>query len=231
MDEPTLISATTVFSLLLTVLLLVGAYGLSLALLPSTSTTKTRVIYIWHIFDSLTHFVLEGSFLYYSLTTSSTVRSSAVPTLYGDAAISYGTKFSTAPLGKLWNEYAKADRRWGEADVGIVCIELVTVLLAGPAALWVAGMVRRGEGRRWFWIAVLATAEIYGGWMTFAPEWIAGNHNLMTHNWMYKWLYLAFFNGLWVVIPGWLLCEAYWNMVPAVEMRQQQELDAGKKRV
>jgi len=186
MDEPTLISTTTVFSLALTVMLLVGAYCLSLALLPKASTMKTRAIYIWHIFDSFTHFILEGSFLYYSLATSSAVRSVAVPTLFGNPEISYGTKFSSAPLGKLWNEYAKADRRWGEADVGIVCIELVTVLLGGPVALWVAGMVRRGEGRRWFWISVLATAEIYGAWMTFAPEWLAGNKNLMTHNWMYK---------------------------------------------
>jgi len=44
-----------------------------------------------------------------------------------------------------------------------------------------------------------------------------------------RWLYLAFFNGLWVVIPVWLLWEAYWNMVPAVEMRQ--EVEGERKRV
>jgi uncharacterized membrane protein YqhA len=40
-----------------------------------------------------------------------------------------------------------------------------------------------------------------------------------------RWVYLAFFNGLWVVIPVWLLIEAYFEMVPAVEM-----MDEFKKR-
>lgn len=26
-----------------------------------------------------------------------------------------------------------------------------------------------------FWMIVLATGEIYGGFMTFAPEWLTGN--------------------------------------------------------
>jgi hypothetical protein len=50
-------------------------------------------------------------------------------------------------------------------------------------------------------VSVLAVAEIYGGWMTFAPEWVSGSENLATSSWMYKCVYLAFFNGLWVVIP------------------------------
>lgn len=39
------------------------------------------------------------------------------------------------------------------------------------------------------------------GYMTFMPEWLVGSINLNTSNWMYKWIFLAFFNGLWVVIP------------------------------
>jgi hypothetical protein len=60
MAEPSLISTTTVVSLASTVALLGAAYGASLALLPKHATTKTRIIYIWHLFDALTHFVLEG---------------------------------------------------------------------------------------------------------------------------------------------------------------------------
>jgi len=36
-----------------------------------------------------------------------------------------------------------------------------------------------------------------------------------------RWLYLAFFNGLWVAVPVWLLAEAHANIVPAVEERQR----------
>jgi hypothetical protein len=151
-----------------------------------------------------------------------------VPTLYGDATRSYGALHSTSPLALLWQEYARADLRWGVADVGVVSIELITVLLGGPLALWVAEMVRREEGRQWFWMSVLAVAEIYGGWMTFAPEWVSGSENLVTSSWMYKWVYLAFFNGLWVVIPVWLLVEAYMQMVPPTEMAMRAA--AGKKR-
>lgn len=37
--------------------------------------------------------------------------------------------------------------------------------------------------------------------MTFCPEWLTGNINLDTSNFMYKWVYLVFFNVLWVFIP------------------------------
>ena len=45
--------------------------------------------------------------------------------------------------------------------------------------------------------------------MTFAPEWLSGNTNLDTSNFMYLWVYLFFFNMLWVVFPLWILYEAH----------------------
>ena len=50
--------------------------------------------------------------------------------------------------------------------------------------------------------------------MTFAPEWLSGNRNLVTSNPLYLWVYLVFFNGLWVVVPvlllyqSWVACSA-----------------------
>jgi hypothetical protein len=37
--------------------------------------------------------------------------------------------------------------------------------------------------------------------MTFGPEWLVLNTNLDTSNFMYLWIYLVFFNMLWVVFP------------------------------
>jgi hypothetical protein len=183
---PDLLSAQTFFSLLLTVVLLVAAYALSVRALPSASTTKTRVIFIWHLYDGLIHFILEGSFLYYSFTASSTsVFSSAVPTLWGNPQVAYGAKFSDAPMANLWKEYAKADRRWEEADIGVISLELLTVLLGGPCAVYIAYLVSKGKVQSWYWIAVLATAELYGGFMTFCPEWLSGNQKLETGHWVY----------------------------------------------
>ncbi len=50
---------------------------------------------------------------------------------------------------------------------------------------------------------------LVAGFMTFAPEWLTGSPNLDTSNFMYLWVYLFFFNTLWVWIPLWILYEAY----------------------
>lgn len=55
------------------------------------------------------------------------------------------------------------------------------------------------------------------GFMTFAPEWLTGNPNLDTSNFMYLWVYLVFFNMLWVFFPLWVLYEAYGNIQLAFE--------------
>lgn len=61
-------------------------------------------------------------------------------------------------------EYAKADKRWGGADLTVVSLELLTVLVAGPLAVYVCELVRRQDAAGlWFWASVLATGEIYGG--------------------------------------------------------------------
>lgn len=82
----------------------------------------------------------------------------------------YGAAHSNAPLAKLWHEYAKADTRWGSADVGVVTLEVLTVVVGGPLALWICELVRRGDERMWFWIVVLATGELYGG-LTIPSAW------------------------------------------------------------
>ncbi|KAG7002313.1 hypothetical protein G7Y79_00027g060050 [Physcia stellaris] len=240
------IDRTTIFSLLSVLLILVSAYLLSHRLLPSTTTTKSRLLFVWHAFDALIHFFLEGSFLYNCFFTYSTISHTsdyphpaslpAVGSFLGYSDRSYGSAHGTNPFAKLWQEYAKADKRWGEADLTIISLELLTVFGAGPLAVWVCELLRRGKGeeaRLWFWASVLATGELYGGewfidfifakvilihrqgFMTFAPEWLSGSVNLDTSNAMYLYVYLVFFNMLWVVIPLWVLYEAYGNITLA----------------
>jgi hypothetical protein len=59
--------------------------------------------------------------------------------------------------------YAKADRRWAGADLTVVSLELLTVLGAGPLALWICRGIARGDAMVGFWMVVLATGELYGG--------------------------------------------------------------------
>jgi len=120
------IDAVTVTSLLVVALLLVVAYVLSLRVLPSKCTTRTRVLFIWHLFDSLIHFIFEGSFLYNCFNVFLPVSEVKLklgvepfivtpPGVYflGQSDRLYGPAYGTSPTSLLWQEYAKADKRWG----------------------------------------------------------------------------------------------------------------------
>ncbi|TKA33407.1 hypothetical protein B0A54_14104 [Friedmanniomyces endolithicus] len=198
-----IVSTTTILSLLSTIAILAAAYLSSLALLPKSASPKIRLLFIWHAFDALIHFILEGSYLYncfFSYTTHPPASGPKLP------------KPSPPPTSHptaLWREYAKADHRWAGTDLTVISLELLTVFVAGPIALWICYCLRAQRADTWFWMVVLATGELYGGFMTFAPEWLSGSTNLDTTNVMYTWVYLFFFNTLWVWIPGWVLWEAY----------------------
>jgi hypothetical protein len=151
--------------------------------LPASATIKTRVLFVWHLFDALIHFVFEGSFLYncffvsYSLPTSFSVtnrhhpqiRILTPPDVYwlGVEDRLYGANYGFGPFSRLWQEYAKADKRWGGVDLTVVSLEILTVLVGGSLALYVCDLLRREERKgvlkRWFWMTVLATGELYGG--------------------------------------------------------------------
>jgi len=199
-DSPSvleLIDAITIISLLFVLLLLFAAYAFSQYALPSKSTTTIRVLFVWHLFDALVHLIMEASFLYHSFFSQSP-----------DGA-HFGAIYSTAPTGLLWQEYSKADSRWGIADPIVVAIELPTVLLEGPGALYICYLLASKSSSAWFWIIVVAIGELYGGWMTFAPEWLTGSSALNTSNFLYLWVYLFLFNTIWVWIPLWCCWVSY----------------------
>ncbi|KAK5730929.1 hypothetical protein LTR15_000867 [Elasticomyces elasticus] len=223
LDTPHIISTTTVLSLLSSLAILGAAYGASLALLPKGASTKIRVLFCWHAFDALIHFILEGSYIYncfFSYITNTpglwkpgeAFASPYLPSnvfFLGYTDRIYGADYGTSPFSALWREYAKADKRWGGSDLTVISLELLTVFVAGPMAMWICYCLRKQRADTWFWMVVLATGELYGGFMTFAPEWLSGSPNLNTSHWMYTYVYLFFFNTLWVWIPLWILWEAY----------------------
>ncbi|KAI9852742.1 MAG: hypothetical protein M1838_005500 [Thelocarpon superellum] len=206
-EPPPLITVVTVGSLFAVLVLLIAAYVLSLRVLARDTPTSLRVIYIWHAFDALIHLLLEGPFLYncffeYAPGTSPDNFLSQPLRVYGPA-------YGTSPLSKLWQEYGKADARWLGADLTIISLEILTVFIGGPLAVYVCERMQKQDRMVWFWMVILATGELYGGFMTFNPEWLTGSLNLDTSNAMYLWLYLVFFNGLWVALPLYVLYEAY----------------------
>lgn len=123
-------------------------------------------------FDALIHFSFEGSFLYLSTFGRS-------------------VNASQGPFASLWKEYARADFRWGFSDPTVVSLEILTVLGAGPLCCFILYQLTRQDAARHYWIVVLSTAELYGGWMTFCPEWLTGSPNLDTSNPLYLYVYLT----------------------------------------
>ncbi|KAJ5928638.1 hypothetical protein N7466_007594 [Penicillium verhagenii] len=206
--------------------LMPAAYFLTNHYLPaSKNKSRARFLFAWHAYDALTHLLIEGSFLWECFTSWAPVAGihSPEPFFLNKPDRVYGPAYGTGPSARLWQEYAKADRRWAGADITVVSLELLTVLLGGPAAIYICyliwkvanakalGSAVRGglKAQLSFAMTVLATAELYGGFMTFAPEWLTGSTQLATHDFVYKWVYLVFFNGLWVCIPLWVLRQVW----------------------
>jgi len=254
------IDQVTVLSLLAALSLLITAYVASLRVLPTSSSVRTRILFVWHLFDSLTHFLFEGSFLYNCFNVYLHIKDKARFTYFtGKEPVElyaagvhflgfkdryYGSAYGESPTAKLWQEYAKADARWGGADLTVISLELLTVFIGGPLAAYVCYLLAKGHGdvasgkgktslggKLAFWMIVLATGELYGGFMTFAPEWLSGNPNLDTSNFMYLWVYLIFFNTLWVFFPFWVLYEGYCSLTGAspVETIAKKTKEATKK--
>ena len=145
-------------------------------------TWSTAILYSWHLIDGLSHLLLESTYVYgcfrHSIPIDIQTQSSCAPSLgpcnthdfLGRSDRLYGNIYGNGFFAKIWHEYAKADNRYAGIDLTTLSLEIVTVFLAGPLALYVAEQIRRDiskrgylTGRTWFWVNVLAVAELYGG--------------------------------------------------------------------
>lgn len=228
LDRDTLISLAIGFCLM------PAAQSLAKLSLPDTTAGKYKALFIWHAYDFLTHFCLEAGFLYHcffsyiELPASSSDfphpasrTSDRTPLLYNRSDRRYGPFYGNGPIARLWQEYAKADKRWGTADLTVISIEILTCGVMAPLAVYVCYQISKAmnasneaekgsaKARAWFVAIFIATGELYGGFMTFAPEWLSGNSNLTTDDPVFLWLHLTFFNTLWVFIPLWVLYAGY----------------------
>ncbi|RDW94308.1 hypothetical protein BP5796_00071 [Coleophoma crateriformis] len=218
------IDETTILSLAGVLVLLVSAYITSLYLLSPSTPGRLRVLFIWHAFDFLIHSVFEGSYLYNCFFSSApfapeSSHPAAITNFLSRPDRLYGAAYADNWASKLWMVYAQADKRWAGADLTVISLELLTVFVAGPMAAYICYGITRRDIRVSFWMIVLATAEIYGGFMTFCPEWLTGNVNLDTSNFMFKWVYLVFFNMIWVFMPLYVLYIAFVDINNAMLVR------------
>jgi hypothetical protein len=238
---PFVLDTPTALSLGFALSLMPIAFLLSLRFLSGSTSLQNRILFIWHSYDALTHFFIEGCYLYHCFFSYITIPSSPSGDYPHPASLTaegvyflghkdrrYGAWYSPSASARLWQEYAKADKRWGGADPTVISLEILTVFLAGPFSLYICVLLSKLSSsalsslhrskltaRLYTLATVLATMELYGGFITFAPEWLSGNTNLDTSNLMYLYFYLVFFNILWVFIPLWVLWISWYKVEAA----------------
>ncbi|EJF63486.1 Emopamil-binding protein [Dichomitus squalens] len=201
---PPIFTATSAYSLAFVASVGAVAYLASKTLLPKNASWQDRFTFIWLAFDGIIHYTLEGSFLYYSLFGRQVATSSGL-------------------MAQMWKEYAFADFRWAVSDPTVVSLEILTVFGVGTICFYVLKQLVQDDPARHYWIIVLSTSEIYGGWMTFCPEWLTGSPNLDTSNVLYLWVYLVFMNVIWVFIPLWLMYDSYGHIANSLRLAQASE--------
>lgn len=183
------LTTVAIASLLATVW--VAVFSMIMALIVGRNNKSVdKLILFWLFWDIFIHFGLEGPFVYLSV---------------------YGTiKDSQQWIALPWKEYGKADKRWLVSDPTVVSLELLTVGFVAPlCVVLIYAICAKRHYRHWLQL-VVCTCELYGGWMTFCPEWLTGSQNLVTSNWLFLWVYLVFFNMLWVVVPVLMMWQS-WN--------------------
>lgn len=75
---------------------------------------------------------------------------------------------------------------------------------------------------------LVCVSEIYGGAMTFFPEWLSrptANPNLSSEP-VHVWIYLAFMNGVWVVIPVILAITSFVKLTRAADVAKIERDDS-----
>ncbi|XP_061192873.1 emopamil-binding protein-like [Saccostrea echinata] len=204
-SEKPALTQVSVMSLALTAVFATGAIIFAHSVGRSLSRVYKLVI-AWLFFDALIHFTLEGPFVYWSLVSK--------------------VEKSTHVTAQVWKEYALADKRWGVSDPTIVSLEILTVFITGPLAVFLIYAILKNKIYRHFIQIVLSVCELYGGWMTFCPEWLTGSKNLKTDNFLYMWVYLVFFNGIWVIIPILLLCQSWMEMTMTGQVKQTNVVES-----
>lgn len=111
------------------------------------------------LLDGLTHMILELSYLYYALGATAAK--------------------STGPFAAIWRQYGLADARWAVRDANVISLEILTVFAVGPLCFYLVYAILTRSAWRHVVQVIVCTCELYGGAMTFMPEWLSGSPNLV----------------------------------------------------
>jgi hypothetical protein len=131
-------------------------------------TILVLILTLRYLFDTAIHVLFDSSYAWIMLTE-------------GSAAASKN------PLAVIWREYGmihqfsfltftgKADSRWLVPDPEIMSIEVVVMVVMLPLTVVTLYKFYTRSNTRYFYAVLLSAFEIFGTYMTFAPEMLRGN--------------------------------------------------------
>eukprot|EP01038_Epipyxis_sp_PR26KG_P005197 gene5197-7234_t len=166
-------------------------------------TFPEKITLGWFILDAFTHLTIELGYVYLALTSTAAKTDNF--------------------LAHIWREYGRADARWAIRDANVISIEIATVFMGFLCIFQIYGILYKSPWRHVLQI-IICVAELYGGWMTFAPEWVEGNPNLNGSTFELLWIYLVFMNGLWVVVPALLLWDSAARLTNACQIKKNDNI-------
>ena len=108
-------------------------------------------------------------------------------------------------------------------------MEIMTVLVLGPACVLAAYGTWARRPWRHLATVIISVCELYGGAMTFFPEWVSLSDycgNLNTESPLYLYVYLWFMNGLWVLLPLVFLFDSSARIIRACDVAKVEAHDA-----
>ncbi|KAK6174416.1 hypothetical protein SNE40_017697 [Patella caerulea] len=111
-------------------------------------------------------------------------------------------------LAQIWKEYSKSDSRYLTSDTFVICMESITAAVVGPLAFLALAAFLWNSSYRYIIQLALSICQLYGVVLYFMTEikedFLHSDHS----NPMYFWLYFAFMNTLYIVVPLMLIVQA-----------------------
>ncbi|KAL6059106.1 EBP like [Balamuthia mandrillaris] len=224
---------------------LLVAVPLALFLGRKLSGWKDKAVLCWFVYDALIHTVLEGSFLWMSIggTVAENKTNPFAPLWreYANAdkrwAVADPTVVSIEMFLFLFSFFSFLFLFLLVSPLLLTLysshhhLKRLTVVVCTFLCILLIDAVVNKRPTRHFYQVTLSVMELYGGWMTFCPEWLSGSQSLDTSNTLYLWVYLWLANGLWVIIPLLLLWQSAVEMHRAFSVvgEKEEERRGGKR--
>ncbi|KAF2396469.1 EBDP4, emopamil-binding protein [Trichodelitschia bisporula] len=139
-------------------------------------------------------------------------------------------------FGQLWKEYAYSDSRYLTTNVGVLCMEVITVLLWGPLCFTVAAMIVTDHPLRYPLQGLVSLGQLYGDVLYYVTSltdlYLLGVSYSRPERFFF-WVYFVGLNSFWLFIPARLI----WKSVRetgesfAVRRKMERTLKRGRERL